>query len=152
MPAERIGGLFWLAVGLGSIFGSIQLGVGTFRNPGSGFLSLLAGFFICLMALIILFQSFLLKPVGRMKVSTLWQGTRWGRPLTIGILLVVFILFLETTGFLLTSLFTLLIMFRGIEKLSWRRSLILAIAISAISFILFNHVLKASLPRGIFGF
>ena len=152
MPAERIGGLFWLAVGLGSIFGSIQLGVGTFRNPGSGFLSLLAGFFICLMALIVLFQSFFLKPGGQAKLSALWQGTRWRRPLTISILLVVYILLLETTGFLLTSLFTLLIMFKGIEKLAWRRSLILAIAISAIAFVLFNHVLKATLPRGIFGF
>jgi hypothetical protein len=93
-----------------------------------------------------------LKPGGQAKLSTLWQGTRWRRPLTISILLVVFILFLETIGFLLASLFTLLIMFRGIEKLSWRRSLILAIAISALSFILFNNVLKASLPRGIFGF
>lgn len=152
MPAERIGGLFWLAVGLGSIFGSIQLGVGTFRNPGSGFLSLLAGFFICLMALIVLFQSFFLNPGGQAKLSALWQGTRWRRPLTISILLVVYILLLETTGFLLTSLFTLLIMFKGIEKLAWRRSLILAIAISAIAFVLFNHVLKATLPRGIFGF
>ena len=72
--------------------------------------------------------------------------------MTISILLVVYILLLETTGFLLTSLFTLLIMFKGIEKLAWRRSLILAIAISAIAFVLFNHVLKATLPRGIFGF
>ena len=59
MQAERAGGLFWFAVGLISIYGSIKLGLGTLREPGPGFLSFLAGCFISLMAAIVFLQSFL---------------------------------------------------------------------------------------------
>ena len=58
MSAERVSALFWLTVGLISIYGSTHLGFGTLREPGSGFLSLLAGCFICLMAIIVFFQSY----------------------------------------------------------------------------------------------
>ena len=51
MQAQRLGFLFWLAVGLISIYGSNRLGLGALREPGSGFLPFIAGCFIGLMAL-----------------------------------------------------------------------------------------------------
>ena len=152
MKAERLGAIFWLGVGLISIYGSAQLGIGTMRRPGSGFLSLLAGCFISLMALIVLLQSLLQRQGKEAKLSSLWEGVKWRRPLAIGLILVVYILVLEKVGFLITSLLTLFVMFKGVEKISWGKAILISVSISAGSFLLFNNLLKATLPRGIFGF
>lgn len=152
MKAERVGAIFWLGVGLISIYGSAQLGIGTMRGPGSGFLSLLAGCFIGLMALIVLLQSLLRRQGNEAKLSSIWEGVKWRRPLAIGLILVAYILVLEKIGFLITSLVTLFVMFKGVEKISWAKAILISISISAGSFLLFNNLLKATLPRGIFGF
>ena len=152
MQAERVGGFFWFAVGLISIYGSIRLGIGTLREPGPGFLSFLAGCFISLTAAVVFLQSFLQRQEVRVKLSSFWKGLRWNRPLYIGLILVGYILALERIGFLLTSLLTLLVMFKGVEKLSWWKSILISVTISAVSFWLFNNVLRATLPRGVFGF
>jgi len=152
LKAERVGAIFWLGVGLISIYGSAQLGIGTMRGPGSGFLSLLAGCFISLMALIVLLQSLLRRQGNEAQLSSIWEGVKWRRPLAIGLILVAYILVLEKIGFLITSLVTLFVMFKGVEKISWAKAILISVSISAGSFLLFNNLLKATLPRGIFGF
>jgi len=152
MQAERVGTLFWFVFGLISIYGSIQLGVGTLREPGSGFFSFLAGAFISLMAVIVFVQSFLRGRGMRVKLSALWGGLMWYRPLAIGLILVAYILALERIGFLITSLVTLFVLFKIVERLSWMKATLISVSISAASFLLFNTLLKATLPRGIFGF
>ncbi|MDH4267590.1 MAG: hypothetical protein OEW45_18340, partial [Deltaproteobacteria bacterium] len=87
MKADRASSMVWMGVGLLSIYGSFQLGLGTLGEPGSGFLSFLAGSFICLMALIIFIQSFLQGKGFQVKISTLWEGVRWHRAAIVGLLL-----------------------------------------------------------------
>jgi putative tricarboxylic transport membrane protein len=152
LKAERVGSLFWLIIGLLSIYGSFQLGVGTLREPGSGFLALLAGGFISLMALIIFFQAFFRGRGFQAPLSTLWQGTRWPRAIAITLLTLGYILALEKLGFLLTSFLLLFIILKGVEKLSWGKAILLPVLTLAISHLLFNVFLKATLPKGIFGF
>jgi len=152
MKADRISSLFWLAVGLTAIYGAIQLGLGRLRQPGSGFLSFLAGSFICLMALIVFFQSFLNGKGFQAKISALWEGVNWRRPLVIALLLVAYILALERVGFLLTTFIILGVMFKGVENLSWWKTILLSASGSVASYLLFDTLLKASLPKGIFGF
>ncbi len=55
MGADRVSSLLWLAFGLISIYGSVLLELGTFREPGTGFFPFLAGCFTSLMAIIVLF-------------------------------------------------------------------------------------------------
>ena len=57
MNTDRVISLFWLALGLVSMYGAVQLGLGTLREPGSGFLAFLAGGFISLIALGIFLKS-----------------------------------------------------------------------------------------------
>ncbi len=152
MKADRTSSLFWLVVALMAIYGAIQLGLGRLQQPGSGFLSFLAGGFICLMALVVFFQSFFTGKGFQTKISTLWEGVKWQRPLTIGLLLVAYILALERIGFLLTTLIILGVMFKGVENLPWWKSTLLSASASVAAFLLFDTLLKASLPKGIFGF
>ncbi len=152
MQVERLGHLFWLAVGLVSIYGSTGLGLGVFREPGSGFLPFIAGCFISLMALFLLLNSLLRKREAQDKPSAFWAGVHWHRPLIISLLTFGFVLVLERLGFILAGFFLLVILFKGVEKFSWKKALFIPALTLGLTYLLFNVFLKASLPKGIFGF
>jgi putative tricarboxylic transport membrane protein len=152
LSAERVSALFWLTIGLISIYGSTHLGFGTLQEPGSGFLSFLAGCFICLMAIIVFFQSFFSGERSPLKISTLWRGLRWHRPIAICLLTLGYILALERIGFLLTGFLLLFIILKGVENLSWRKAMLIPVSTLGVSYLLFHFILKATLPKGIFGF
>ena len=152
MNTDRVSSLFWLAVGLMAVYGSIQLGLGRLQEPGSGLLAFLAACFVCLMALIVFFQSFFRGKGLQVKISTLWKGVQWHRPVFIGLLLAVYALALERMGFLLTTFIILGIMFKGAQNLSWWKTTFLSALVSGCAFLLFDTLLRATLPKGIFGF
>ncbi|OGP48173.1 MAG: hypothetical protein A3K30_02365 [Deltaproteobacteria bacterium RBG_13_51_10] len=152
MQAERVGALFWLAVGLISIYGSTRLGLGVLREPGSGFLSFLAGCFISLVAIIIFLQTFFREQGAQSKLKALWAEVNWRRPATVSLLTLGFILVLERAGFLLAGFFLLLTLFKWMEKFSWKKALIIPAITLGSAYLLFNVFLKATLPKGFFGF
>lgn len=152
MKAERIGAIFWLGIGLATIFGSFQVQVGTLREPGSGFVPLLTGSFICLLALVVFFRTFRGRGEIPAKLSTLWEGVEWWRPIVIGVIMIAYILALEKGGFLFTSFFLLFVILKGVEKYSWKKAFLISALSSAFVFLLIGVFLKATLPRGIFGF
>ena len=58
MGADRVSGLFWLGFGLLCVYGSVLLGLGTLREPGTGFFPFLSGCFFALLAFVVLVRSF----------------------------------------------------------------------------------------------
>ena len=152
MGADRISSLFWLVFGLLCMYGSVLLGLGTLREPGTGFFPLLAGSFFTLLALIVFVRSLIPGRGFQASISSLWKGTLWRRPLAVGFLMAGYILALEWIGFLLTSLLVLLIMLKGVEKFPWWKAILISVLSSGSTFLLFHVLLKATLPTGIFGF
>lgn len=152
MNAQRLGSLFWLAMGLISIYGSLLLGLGSMREPGSGFLSFLAGCFICIMAVIVLVQSFIQGDEVRAKLASLWEGVNWRRPLIITLLVLGFILFLEKLGFILSSFLLLFILLKSVEKFSWSKAILIPVLTMGCTYLIFDFFLKATLPKGFLGF
>ncbi len=151
MNSERLGGFFWLAFGLVIVIGSIELGLGTLKAPGSGFLSFAAGMVVLILSSLVLFQSF---KGGKKspKFSDLWKTVNWRRPLVVSLLIVFYILALERLGFFITSFAALFLLFRWVEKASWRKSALIPFSVTVFAYLLFHTMLKASLPEGIFGF
>ena len=152
MGADRVSSLFWLGFGLLCMYGSVLLGLGTLREPGTGFFPLLAGGFFSLLALIVFVRSLIPGRGFQPRIPSLWKGTLWHRPLAVGILMAGYILALERTGFLLTSLLVLLTMLKGVEKFSWWKAILISVLSSGSTYLLFHVILKATLPIGVFGF
>lgn len=152
LQTERVGILFWLAVGLVSIYGSTRLGLGALREPGSGFLPFVAGCFISLMAVFLFLHSLLRRREAQDKPSSFWAGVHWHRPVIISLVTFGFVLVLERLGFILAGFFLLVILFKGVEKFSWKKAMIIPTLTLGLTYLLFNVFLKASLPKGIFGF
>ena len=152
MNTDRVSSLFWLALGLVSMYGAVQLGLGTLREPGSGFLAFLAGGFISLIALGIFLKSLFHWRGARLNFGSLWMEANWRRPAVIGLLVLGFVLALEKLGFILSGFLLLLVLFRWVEKFSWRKALIIPALTLGCSYLLFNVFLKATLPRGFLNF
>jgi len=152
MNAERASSLFWLAVGLVSLYGSSLLGLGTFHEPGSGFLPFMAGSFICAMAIVVFLQSFLRGKGIQGKISTLWSGVNWQRSLIIVLAILGFILALEKLGFFLTGFLLMFLLFKWVEKLSWTKAIFIPGLVLGLTYLIFDVFLKATLPRGLLGF
>jgi putative tricarboxylic transport membrane protein len=152
MGADRVSSFLWLAFGVLCMYGSVLLGLGTLRQPGSGFFPFLCGGFFTSLALMVFVRSLIPGRGFQSKISSLWKGTLWHRPLAVGILMAGYILALERIGFFLTSLVVLLIMLRGVEKYSWWKALLISILSSGSTYLLFQVLLKTSLPTGVFGF
>jgi len=152
LNTDRVISLFWLALGLVSMYGAVQLGLGTLREPGSGFLAFLAGCFISLIALGIFLKSFILWRGVRLNFAPLWMEANWRRPAVIGLLVLGFILALERLGFILSGFLLLLVLFRVVEKFSWKKALIIPALTLGFAYLLFNVFLKATLPRGFLDF
>ena len=152
MNTDRVSSLFWLALGLVSMYGSVQLGLGTLREPGSGFLAFLAGCFVGLIALGIFVKSLIQWRSVRLDFAPLWSEANWRRPAIIGLLVLGFILALERLGFILSGFLLLLVLFRWVERFSWKKALIIPAVTLGLSYLLFNVFLKATLPRGFLNF
>jgi len=152
MQVERLGHLFWLVVGLVSIYGATRLGLGVLREPGSGFLPFIAGCFISLMAVFLFLNSLLQRRGGQDKPSSFWAGVHWHRPAIISLVTFGFVLVLEHLGFILAGFLLLVTLFKGVEKFSWKKAMIIPTLTLGLTYLLFNVFLKASLPKGIFGF
>ena len=152
MKADRLSSLFWMAIALFFIYGAIQMGVGTLSDPGTGFFAFLAGSFIVLMALFVFFQSFFRGRGFQAKLSSLWPGGGWRRPIVVSFLMVGYCFILEGVGFLLSSILLLSIMFIWVVNFSWWKAVLISVLASAITNLLFSTLLKSTLPRGIFGF
>ncbi len=151
MNAERLGGLFWLAFGLVIVIGSIELGLGTMKAPGSGFLSFAAGIVVLILAAVVVLQSFR-GGKDSPKLTAIWKAVNWRRPMIVSLLIVFYILALESLGFFITSVVALFLLFRWVEKASWKRSALIPLSVTVFAYLLFHTMLKATLPQGIFGF
>jgi putative tricarboxylic transport membrane protein len=149
--SERLGGFFWLAFGLFIVYGSIELGLGTLKAPGSGFLSFSAGIVVLILSSLVVFQSF---KGGKNSpgFAAIWKAVNWRRPMVVSLLIVFYILALERLGFFLTSFVALFLLFRWVEKASWGRSALIPFSVTVFAYLLFHTMLKATLPEGIFGF
>jgi putative tricarboxylic transport membrane protein len=152
LKPDQISGLFWGAIGLFAIFGSLSLGLGDLSEPGPGFFAFTAGCFVCLMALIVVFRASFLRQGFQVKVSTLWKGARWKRPIVVTLLVLGYIIAVERMGFLPTSFLFLFVILKVVENLSWKKAIFAPLCTLAVSYFLFIFFLKANLPKGILGF
>ena len=152
MSAERVGALFWIVFGGAAIYGALGLGLGTMETPGSGFLTFVAASFVTLMAVLVLIQSYRHDAAAQVRVADLWRGLKWGRAIAIVLLTILFILSFETVGFFVCSFALLVVIMRWLEGVDWKTSLGVPAITIAGTHLLFQTILKISLPAGILGF
>jgi putative tricarboxylic transport membrane protein len=151
MNAERIVSVIWLIVGGAVMHTSYGLGFGSGGEPGSGFLPMIAGGFICAMAVIVYIQTYKNKKMAESRFADHWRGTDWHRAVILVLLTIAFISLIEVLGYFVTSILLLVIIMKALEKLSWFKSIFIPIVTVTLTYLLFTSMLDTNMPRGVLG-
>ena len=152
MYADRLSSLFWFLLGLIATYGSVKLGIGSAREPGSGFLPFLASLSISLIAIIIFLQTYVKCGKSQRTFSSLWRGIRWSRALYVCIITVGYTLIFENLGFAVSTFIFLMTLLKGIESIAWRKALLISVFSTALCYLLLSFSLESTLPKGFLGF
>lgn len=146
MNSERISSLALILLSVLILAESRSYPLGTIDYPGPGFLPILLGIAIGLMALILFISSWAQMPPRK----TSWpdrQGFIKVGAIFIGIFL--FTLLIEVSGYLLNTFLLFVMLLRPVGKQSWPLTLLISFAAVLTAYLLFDVWLKVPLPRGI---
>jgi len=116
LDLDVIGGLFWAAVGIFFASGAVKLKLGTFRNPGPGFIPLGIALLLLLFSLFTVAKG-LVKPTGRAREIP------WKRPAVVIGAVSLYGLLLSIIGFLPATFILMVILLGLLMRADKRRSL-----------------------------
>ncbi len=148
---DQSSSLFWLVVAIGIVFLSLKYGVGTFHEPGPGFITFFAGLILIVLSLALFLSNFR-DQADRNSLSSLWAGLESGKVLYVLLLLVAYVLFLKPVGFLIGTFLLLVLLFRVKGSYRLKTILLMSLLATAGSYLIFEIWLKAQFPKGVFGF
>jgi len=129
---------------------SLRLPLGSWRDPGAGFLPMGSGLCLGILSILAYLQA---RFRSRDEARGSWYSKeRWKSLLAILAVLFAYSLILDFLGFLMSTFILLLLLFRLVEPQRW----VVAVGGSALAslaaYAVFEVWLKTQLPKGIFGF
>ena len=148
---NRISGLFFLAV---AVFFSIyarSVEIGTWNEPGPGFLPFWGGMVLAGMSLAMLLRTFRGK-LPAITGSFFPRQDSWKRVTATFLALIAYNLLLHHLGFTLVTFLFLGFLVRFIFPQSWARTVTVAVLGALGARILFVNFLETQLPKGFLGF
>jgi hypothetical protein len=151
---EAVTAIFWIFLGLIISIWSATFPFGSQESPGPAIFPLASGLILILLGCIRFFQTRTQKEGSPLRpFEPLIPGGAgfWRIAFTIGGMLLSAAL-LEYLGFVLTVFFLILSLERAIQPQKWRTDVFYALVSALGSLIVFQVLLKTSLPRGFLGF
>lgn len=118
--------------------------MGKIKHPGPGFLPFGLGLCLIVLSLILIFKNW----KGDTSSIPFWPQRTWLRPLLGVSIFILFALVIERLGFVLTTLFFLIIWMRLIERIRWRTLIGISIGTTAGLYFIFVFFLEVPLPAG----
>ncbi len=148
---NRVAAIFFLGVGVFFSIYARSVEIGTWNEPGPGFLPFWAGITLAIMAFALLLGSFARRDWAA-RPSFFPKADSWKRVLATFLSLVVYNLLLTPLGFTLTTFLFLAFLVKFIFPQNWRRTLLVSVLGSIMARLLFINFLETQLPKGFLGF
>jgi len=143
--------LFLLSFSIYFAVASFKIGLGTLAIPKSGFFPFCGAILVGINAVVVLIKA-LFQTTPRDEVVDLQEETsKWKVASVLGGI-VVFTLLVDTLGFALCTFLLFIFLLRVVMSQHWAKTIVVAFCTTAGSYILFEILLKANLPQGIFSF
>ncbi len=150
---DRWSSLVLFLLGASICYGSVNLGLGTWSAPGSGFLPFGAGLGLSLFSVGIFALPGTKRESAPSVTEKFWPRPESGKVVSLVLLsLIVYDLIWTRLGFSLTTFLFLVFLFRVIGKRKWWITIMGAAVISGIAYVLFQIFLECRLPTGFVGF
>jgi hypothetical protein len=149
--ADLASSIFWMVFSFIICVNSVQIGTGTFKNPGMGFIGLWAAALLGVTSLTLFIQALLKKE--KEKAAPIFKGLLWGKVLAILTALLLYSKFMPVLGYLLSTFVLMCFLFWILkERQAWWWSPIYASVITIITFLVFSVLLNGQYPQGLLGF
>ncbi len=143
---DRVTSIIFGAIGIYVAVEGYYLELGTLQKPKPGFLVFWAGIIFAGLSLLLLIQTFTSKVE---KKESIWQGVKWQRGLILNIILIAYILSFQKLGFVVSTFFLLIFLFKSLDSQRWKVAFLLSIIATAVSFFIFGYFLEVQFPQGI---
>ena len=149
---KSLEGAVWIAVGMTLCILALKFNLGSFHEPGPGFVVFLSGLLISTTGLIMIISKAFLKRKSQTspEAFSTFQVVQSQRLMyTVG-LLFGYTLFLNTLGYVLATFLLMWSMVFDWKKKNWTSSVLFSLITVIISYLMFEIWLRCQLPRGIF--
>lgn len=150
MRGEQVISVTFAILGVAMSFGGINLGLGTAELPGPGFFPLIAGLSLTTFAVISLYSSF--REKNEAGIAEDWKNIRWKSILLTFVTLTLYSNILDSIGFIVSTLFMLVLLFRLYEQEKWIITILKCLFTTIIVYVVFDKIFQLNLPKGIWGF
>ena len=148
---NRAAAIFFLAIGIFFAFYARKVEIGTWTEPGPGFLPFWAGFTLAVMSIALFLESYARRQ-WQERPAFFRQPDSWKRVLSTFSALIAYNLLLSVLGFTLMTFLFIGFLVKFIFPQSWKRTLIVAVLGSVGARLLFVNFLETQLPTGFLGF
>jgi hypothetical protein len=148
---NRIAAVFFVFVGVFFALYAGRVEIGTWTEPGPGFLPFWAGLTLLVMGVVLFFKSYA-QIAGQPATSFFPQPDSWKRVSATFLSLIAYNLLLTILGFTLTTFLLLAFLIKFIFPQTWTRTLLVAVLGSLFARLLFINFLETQLPKGLLGF
>jgi putative tricarboxylic transport membrane protein len=143
---DRIQSVIWALFGLYTTFAGVQLKLGTPRAPKPGFLIFWMGVIIMILSAAFFLQSF--SDV-REEKKIRWRGRQWRKGIVLMLALFLYAAVFHWLGFILSTFFLLLFLFKGLEPQRWGIALLLSAVTITVCYLVFSVFLELQFPPGL---
>jgi hypothetical protein len=145
-------GPVWILIGVIICASAYRTGLGTFNEPGAGFVAFASGLFIITVGtLITVFRRPDLRKeeAAQTTYTRFLESPAFKLTYTTGLLL-FYALFLDLLGYIITTFVVLFGLFYNSFDRRWASPLLVSCVSVAVTYLVFEVWLRSQLPRGIF--
>jgi putative tricarboxylic transport membrane protein len=147
---DQMSSAVWLLFALYICVESMRLPLGSFRDPGPGFLPLLVGIILGVLSMICFGQARVSK--SSEIVASWYPRERWKNLIWVLMALLIYAAVLNVLGFLISTFLLLIFLFRfSIEPRTWAWAVGGSAIASASCYAVFELWLRTQLPKGLLG-
>ena len=148
--AEQVISGLWLLFALWVCVGSLRLEMGTFSDPGPGFLPFWTGALLGVFA-VAHFLNVTLRSFERETSVLPWTDVRWQKAVWVVLALLAYALLLSVLGFIADTFLLMLFLFRILEPKRWWVVVATTLLVIGITYLVFEIWLMVQFPKGILG-
>ena len=147
---QRMEGIFWVIAGAVICLLAWKFRLGSFREPGPGFVAFFSGLFVSGVGLIMFFSGAFSKIPGRADLGQVFHDISWFRLAYTMVLLLGYALLLNVLGYILTTFLAMWGLFHDWKKRNVVSSLLTSLLTTAVTYVVFEVWLHCQFPRGLF--
>jgi len=127
-------------------FSYTRFGLGTISNPGSGLFPFVAGSFLVVLSLLLLWETLSFR---RQKSEEAEGKHAYSRATLVLIFLLFYVLLFEPLGFIFSTFLLVFFLFKVLNLYSLKRAIFWSIIITGAFYFTFQYLLKSNLPAGL---